>query len=554
MRLILTVILSLILLIPQVPVKAKEPFTKGVNLTKWFQTSSVRSIQFNKYTKKDFQDIKSLGCDVIRFPINLHAMTGGAPDYQLDPLFIRYLDGVVNNCDELGLSLILDNHSFDPAINTKASVEKVLLKVWAQMAEHYKDRGDFLYYEILNEPHGLDPRTWGKIELNVLKKIREIDQKHTVIVGGANSNDIDSMYLLPDFKDDNIIYTFHFYDPLIFTHQGANWTGPSLAPLKGVPYPYDRARMPSCPMELRNTWLEGSFYDYSKKGNNEALEKLLMKAVEFRNKTGKPVYCGEFGVYNQIALNEDRVYWYESVRKILEKYSIPWTSWDYRNEFGLFIKDSDELFEHDLNIPLLKALGFNEVPQVELKNQPETGGFYLFNQYPAEGILVSGNFKHGELDFYNDTITDDQRYAIEIGNFDRYDSLSFDFKPGKNLSLLSEKNYNLVMRVKLKPRFKNAEIRFLAVRKDDPLARPWRMGYTLDEKFLKNTTEWQTIIVPLKDFTERGAWKFKWYNPEGLFDWSRVVGFEVVAENEGWPDTGIYIKEIKISGEVNEEH
>ena len=58
---------------------AQAPFSRGVNLTGWFQASSPRKIQFRKFTKKDFSDIKSLGCDVIRLPINLHAMTNGAP-------------------------------------------------------------------------------------------------------------------------------------------------------------------------------------------------------------------------------------------------------------------------------------------------------------------------------------------------------------------------------------------------------------------------------------------------------------------------------------------
>ena len=46
------------------------PFTKGVNLTNWFQVNEVGQIQINKYTKKDFEQLKSLGCDVIRLPIH----------------------------------------------------------------------------------------------------------------------------------------------------------------------------------------------------------------------------------------------------------------------------------------------------------------------------------------------------------------------------------------------------------------------------------------------------------------------------------------------------
>ena len=41
-------------------VSAQVPFHKGVNLTGWFQTNNARHIQFSKFTKKDFQNIKSL--------------------------------------------------------------------------------------------------------------------------------------------------------------------------------------------------------------------------------------------------------------------------------------------------------------------------------------------------------------------------------------------------------------------------------------------------------------------------------------------------------------
>src|SRR5512144_875225 len=95
------------------PVMKEVPFHRGVNLTNWLQAGSPRQIQFTKFTKQDLENIKSLGCDVIRLPINLHYMTDGEPNYTVDPLFYYFLDQIVAWTEELGLHLILDNHTFD---------------------------------------------------------------------------------------------------------------------------------------------------------------------------------------------------------------------------------------------------------------------------------------------------------------------------------------------------------------------------------------------------------------------------------------------------------
>ena len=107
--------------------------------------SSAQQIHFTRFTRQDFINLKSLGCDVIRLPINLHFMTDGAPNYTIDPLFLCFLDQVVDWAEELELHLILDNHTFDPAENTDPNIGDVLVPVWTQVADHYKVRTTYLY-------------------------------------------------------------------------------------------------------------------------------------------------------------------------------------------------------------------------------------------------------------------------------------------------------------------------------------------------------------------------------------------------------------------------
>jgi len=86
---------------------------------------------------------------------------------------------------------------------------------------------------------------------------------------------------------------------------------------------------------------------------------MLDIAIDFQKERNVPIYCGELGVYVKNSSNDDRVYWYRVVRDYLEQNGIPWTIWDYYGGFGLFKNGSN-----DLNIPLLKALGFKN-PQLK---------------------------------------------------------------------------------------------------------------------------------------------------------------------------------------------
>ena len=369
--------------------KTDAPFHRGVNLTSWLQAGSARQIQFTMFTKQDLVNIKSLGCDVIRLPINLHYMTSGAPDYTVDPLFFYFLDQIVDWCEELEIHLILDNHTFDVDANTDPDIDKILVPVWTQMAEHYKDRSTYLYYEILNEPHGIADARWSQIQQAVIIAIRAVDPVHTIVVTGAGWGSYNNLKYLPVYRDDNLIYSFHFYDPFMFTHQGASWTDPSMVPLAGVPFPYGAGPMPACPPGLKGTWIESSLNSYKTDGTVKRVKELIDIAVKFRDERQVPVFCGEFGVYRENSDHDQRVYWYDVVRSYLEEKKIAWTMWDYEGGFGLFEKGSNEMFEHDLNVPLVEALGLIPPAQTPFVMTPEKAGFDIYTDYIAENVRNS---------------------------------------------------------------------------------------------------------------------------------------------------------------------
>ena len=335
------------------------PFEKGVNFTNWLEYRSAEQINADMFGRQDFINARKMGCDVIRLPIHFEKICHEEDGYLIPQKILNILDNVAAWCEEMQLYVIWDFHndcSADSA--TPADVDKILIPVWKQLATRYRDHSQYIVYEIMNEPHAIPIPLWNEIIERVFRVIREIDKKHWIIVGGADWNSTEAMKTLPDFKDDRVIYNFHYYDPHTFTHQGASWC--HMERVIGIPFPYDPARMPELPENPTEEELR-RFHAYPVEGTLEAVKSCFDQYVEFSRERNAPVLCGEFGCLWTVP-NEERVNWYRLVVGLLDERGIARTSWDYYASFGVFNKTPRGVrpkFPEDLNRPLLAALGMN---------------------------------------------------------------------------------------------------------------------------------------------------------------------------------------------------
>ena len=524
---------------------AQNPFIKGVNLTGWFGASSARSVPFSKFAKKDLQNIKSLGCDVIRLPIELHHMTNGAPNYVIDPLFYKYLDQVIDWTEELQLNLIIDNHTIEVA--TSKTVEAPLLKIWPQMARHYKNRSTSIFYEILNEPNTLLAADWAAIQAKAVDSIRLYDTKHTIVVTGADWGGISGLINLKKLTDTNLIYSFHFYDPFLFTHQGAGWPTPSLADLAGVPFPYDATRMPVCPPSLKGTWIEGSLnYSYKTDGTAAKLKSAIDAAISYAATNNVKIFCGELGAYNLNSVDKDRVEWYKTVTGYLTQKSIPWTMWDYQGGFGLFNKGSNEIFEYDINRPMAESMGFVLPPFKQYVFKADTVPFNIYTDFAGEGIIttIPGT---GITDLFS-VDAHAGNYGIYMTDLRQYNALDFDFIPNRDLSKLVAANYTLDFWFKADSPGSNIVLRFVDTKTSEANDHPWRKDYTLNSSVVPFDGQWHLVQIPLKNFVDAGSWDGAWVNSTNSFDWKAVDHFQIVSENMVLTGKKFWFDDIRING------
>lgn len=336
----------------------KAPFTKGVNFSYWMEFKTADQINPDFFGKEDFENVKKLGGDVVRIPIHFEKICSESENLIIPEKIFGILDSVAQWAEELKMYVIFDFHNathIDSA--TSAGVEDVLTPIWTQLSERYKDSTDYIIYELMNEPHNIDINLWNEIIARVFKKVRSIDKKHYIVVGGADWNSFEAMTTLPDFNDDKVIYTFHFYDPHTFTHQGAPWC--HMERVVGIPFPYDPEKMPPLP-DAPTEDEKRRFESYPKQGTLEAVSGFFDRYVDFSLERNVPIFCGEFGCFIPHMPNDVRTNWYKIVTNLLAERGISRTSWDYFGSFGIFeLKGFGHrpVFPDELNMDVVKALG-----------------------------------------------------------------------------------------------------------------------------------------------------------------------------------------------------
>ncbi|MFZ1290684.1 MAG: cellulase family glycosylhydrolase [Melioribacteraceae bacterium] len=522
---------------------ALTQFTKGVNLTNWFQAENISQINFTKFTQEDFKYLKSIGSNIIRLPINFHAMIIDSSIFKIDPYIFFLLDKTCDWAEEEKINLIIDNHSINQSSNlsinrsknTEQNVEEILIPIWKQISEHFKNRTNLIYYEVLNEPHEISNFNWNKIQQKVVSEIRNIDSVHTIIVGAANFNnykDLDSLQL---FDDKNIIYTFHFYEPFLFTHQGASWINPSMEKVKNIPFPYSKEKMPYFDSSFSQTWIESIYNKYKIEGTNYNLSKLIQSIAKFKEEKNVEIFCGEFGSLKSNLENKGRNNWYKFISENFSKNNIPWTIWDFNGDFGLFNNNS----KIDLN--LLQSLDFTPISY--LKVISENNEFNIFSDFTESGIQpIKSNNKLNIKFSDEDKIEGD--YSILWKNAERYNSISFDFLPDKELEKLIDKNAALKFSVKFSHQNIKIDLRFTDSKIDEKSDQAWRNSFPI---ISNETNKWIDFFIPLKEFKESGAYENGvWQNPKNNFDWQNVDKLEFVSEFESLLGKSIFIDDIKI--------
>lgn len=296
--------------------------------------------------EKMLADIAKAGFKTVRLPICFSAWMQLKQPYDWDnPKALEMADNFVKWALANNLNVIIDLHhaEFDGSIPEAANPERIV-NLWVRIAERYRSTDpEKVFFELRNEPHKISAEAWRWQAEQIIKFVREIAPKHTLIVGFEEWNGRKQMIDSKPFADPNIIYTFHFYDPFLFTHQGATWAGVGgIEEIKFLPFPANNEKIKT-PDKARGQWTETLIKNYREDSKADKMFKDLKAAKDWSIKNNVPIFVGEFGAFTKATTLEDRCRYAETVYSALGKLQIPNAWWEWDGGFNMFKPDTTEI-------------------------------------------------------------------------------------------------------------------------------------------------------------------------------------------------------------------
>ncbi|MDD5326899.1 MAG: glycoside hydrolase family 5 protein [Phycisphaerae bacterium] len=275
-----------------------------------------------------FKIIKDAGFDSVRIPIRWSNHALKEAPYTIDPNFIKRVDWAIDNATKNGLYVMLNIHHYIELMEKPKDNTDRFLALWQQIAEHYKDSPDSVMFELLNEPSNqLSPQLWNELLAKGLAVVRKSNPGRTVVIGSAESNIINLLQKIQIPEDDrNIIVTVHYYTPLRFTHQGAEWIG----------------------AEKTKGWL-GTKWTGEEKETQEVI-KYFDRAADWSKENNRPINLGEFGAYEKADMDSRALYTAFLAKSAIER-GFSFDYWEFCSSFGAYDPKKNAWRE-----PLLKAL------------------------------------------------------------------------------------------------------------------------------------------------------------------------------------------------------
>lgn len=356
--------------IDTVPTTRWARMTSGVNMPYWMSHLPFQTLpQMKQWTDTgEMKVMRQMGVRHVRLPFIPEAVCKSYSPVVIDEEKMAFVRQVLTDYRRNDILVVLDLHAGERLTarmkNNPEEVQK-LKKFWQAIAGRLKDLDpEFLMFEILNEPNMDDRNQWWSIQRMLLSEIRAIAPQHTVVVESDRWSGVDEMLTRTPYQDPNVIYAFHFYEPFIFTHQGASWVEKELGGWRNVKYPSDDSNDDQLRRQVDSTRKGEIFDEFTRERWGPArIKKRVKLMADWAKRYNVKVICNEFGTMRGPVPPANRGAWFRDCRRAFEDNGIGWTVYEWRGGMGMVTdRINTPAGYSSIDWPMLNGLGFEPPP------------------------------------------------------------------------------------------------------------------------------------------------------------------------------------------------
>ena len=312
---------------------------RGINLTHWFEYEQGQAVSVG-----EMRMLHQLGLDHVRIPVD-PVVGGWRPESGAVLRFLPALRLAIEQGLSAGLDVVVDLH-LEPGtkqhVENNALAEVALISLWSLLARSLADLPQGrVAFELFNEPqyYGRQAPRWPALQLRLLHALRAHAPNHLALLSGNEGGSLKGLKQLPLVSDAALAYVFHYYDPFLFTHQGAHWldTRYTTAGLyRGVRYPAQFQAVAPARLTQPHPRAAQEIAQYlNDDWGSQRIRADMDAAGQYAKKHGVRVVCNEFGAIRANVDVPSRYRWMNDVRSALEANGMGWTLWDYTDIFGI---------------------------------------------------------------------------------------------------------------------------------------------------------------------------------------------------------------------------
>lgn len=351
---------------PPAPGPAPEVLARlarGVNLSNWLQHGPVPDREAARYVPdaEDWALMRRLGFAHARILVDPAAFMGrrGLPRAEALAALRGAVDAALRADLLAVIALQLPPEHKRPLAGSEPD-RHALGGTWRALASALRDvPPGRLVLEPLNETQADTAASSRALLEGLIAEIRTVLPRHTLVASGHGYAGVPELEALQPLADRNVVYTFHFYEPHNFTHQGATWGPPLWKALSHWPYPSSPERVAPLLANARPAARDALKWHGDERWDGAKVAAQIERAAQWGRRHGVPVWCSEFGVLRKRVAPADRHAWLRDVRTALEARRIPWTHWDYAGDFGVVTGPSGA---RKVDPGVVEALGLGPSP------------------------------------------------------------------------------------------------------------------------------------------------------------------------------------------------